>query len=239
MAQFFRRKKSCKFSSKNAARRSTTRTCPPLKQYIGENGKIVPARITGTKSRYQRELATAIKRARFLALLPVQRQPRLRRTTMEVILLEKIKKLGDLGESVKVKAGFGRNYLLPQGKALPATEANRKVFETRKADLLKKVATTSVNAAKMRAEKINGKSRHRSRCWRLKKASSTVRSVRPKSSAPLLPRASTFKKSEIDMVLGPIRAGRHLHRQSVRLHTEVEAVDCYGRCRKAQKAVAA
>jgi large subunit ribosomal protein L9 len=75
---------------------------------------------------------------------------------MNVILLEKIKKLGDLGETVKVKPGFGRNYLLPQGKALPATEANRQVFEARKAELIKK-STDSLNAAKLRAEKIAGK----------------------------------------------------------------------------------
>lgn len=75
---------------------------------------------------------------------------------MEVILLEKIKKLGDLGDTVKVKPGFGRNFLLPQGKALPATDANRKVFEARKADLIKK-ANDSLSAAKLRAEKIGGK----------------------------------------------------------------------------------
>lgn len=74
---------------------------------------------------------------------------------MDVILLEKIKRLGDLGETVKVKPGYGRNYLLPQCKALPATEANRAVFEARKAELLKK-AQSSLSAAKMRAEKVAG-----------------------------------------------------------------------------------
>ena len=75
---------------------------------------------------------------------------------MQVILLEKVKKLGDLGDTVNVKPGYGRNFLLPQGKALPATEANRQVFEARKADLVKKFSD-SLNAAKMRAEKIGGK----------------------------------------------------------------------------------
>lgn len=74
---------------------------------------------------------------------------------MNVILLEKIRKLGDLGETVSVKAGYGRNYLLPQGKALPATEANRAVFEARKAELVKR-SNESLNAAKIRAEKIAG-----------------------------------------------------------------------------------
>lgn len=75
---------------------------------------------------------------------------------MEVILLEKIKHLGDLGDTVKVRPGYGRNYLVPQGKALPATEENRKVFEARKAELMRKAAE-SLNAAKMRAEGVEGR----------------------------------------------------------------------------------
>ncbi len=70
---------------------------------------------------------------------------------MEVILLERIRNLGDLGDKVKVKAGFGRNFLIPYGKALPANEANLAVFETRKAELIKQ-AQDSLNAAKMRAK---------------------------------------------------------------------------------------
>jgi len=54
---------------------------------------------------------------------------------MEVILLERIESLGQMGEVVKVKSGFARNFLLPQKKALRATEANRKVFETRRVQL--------------------------------------------------------------------------------------------------------
>ena len=74
---------------------------------------------------------------------------------MELILLEKVKNLGDLGDVVKVKSGYGRNFLLPQGKALTATESNRKVFEERKAELVKK-ANDSLGAAKLRAEKLAG-----------------------------------------------------------------------------------
>lgn len=54
---------------------------------------------------------------------------------MQVILLERVAKLGQMGDVVKVKDGYGRNYLLPQGKALRATEANIKGFEARKAQL--------------------------------------------------------------------------------------------------------
>lgn len=54
---------------------------------------------------------------------------------MEVILLERIEKLGQMGDTVKVKPGYARNYLLPQSKALRATETNRKIFEEQRAEL--------------------------------------------------------------------------------------------------------
>ena len=59
---------------------------------------------------------------------------------MEVILLEKVANLGSLGDKVKVKAGYGRNFLLPQGKAVPATADNVKAFEERRAELEKAAA---------------------------------------------------------------------------------------------------
>ena len=62
---------------------------------------------------------------------------------MEVILLEKIGKLGNLGDKVSVKSGFGRNYLVPQGKAVPATEANVAKFEERRAELEAAAAESS------------------------------------------------------------------------------------------------
>ncbi len=68
-AQYFRRKKFCKFTSEGVIE-IDYKDLATLKQYVGENGKIVPSRITGTRSHYQRQLAVAIKRARFLALLP-------------------------------------------------------------------------------------------------------------------------------------------------------------------------
>lgn len=54
---------------------------------------------------------------------------------MQVILLEKVGKLGNLGDQINVKAGFGRNYLIPYGKAVPATKSNVADFEARRADL--------------------------------------------------------------------------------------------------------
>ena len=66
---FYRRRKSCPFSS-DAAPKIDYKDVKLLQRYVSERGKIVPSRITGTKAKYQRQLATAIKRARYLALLP-------------------------------------------------------------------------------------------------------------------------------------------------------------------------
>lgn len=73
---------------------------------------------------------------------------------MEVILLENISKLGRLGQTVNVKAGFGRNYLIPQGKAVPATEGNTAAFEARRAEL-ESAAAALLAAAQLRADAIN------------------------------------------------------------------------------------
>jgi small subunit ribosomal protein S18 len=69
MARHFRRRKYCRFSAEGIDE-IDYKDLNLLKQFVGESGKIVPSRITGTKARYQRQLATAVKRARFLALLP-------------------------------------------------------------------------------------------------------------------------------------------------------------------------
>ena len=69
MSRFFRRRKYCRFTAEGIDR-IDYKDLDTLKAYITETGKIVPSRITGTSAKYQRQLATAIKRARFLAFLP-------------------------------------------------------------------------------------------------------------------------------------------------------------------------
>ena len=69
MSRFFRRRKFCRFTAEGVTE-IDYKDLDMLKQYISETGKIVPSRITGTKARYQRQLETAVKRARYLALLP-------------------------------------------------------------------------------------------------------------------------------------------------------------------------
>lgn len=70
---------------------------------------------------------------------------------MELILLEKVQNLGDLGDRVKVRNGYGRNWLLPQGKALRASHENVETFEKRRADL-EKGAQERLQTAQQRAE---------------------------------------------------------------------------------------
>ena len=72
---------------------------------------------------------------------------------MEVILLEKVQKLGNLGDKVRVRAGYGRNFLLPQGKAVPATEANLAEFEARREEL-ERAANERLAAAQARRDAL-------------------------------------------------------------------------------------
>jgi len=74
---------------------------------------------------------------------------------MEVILLEKIANLGELGQVVKVKDGYARNYLIPHGKAKRATEENRKAFEARRAEL-EQAQASALAKAQERAGKLDG-----------------------------------------------------------------------------------
>lgn len=75
---------------------------------------------------------------------------------MNVILLEKVTNLGDLGDEVSVRPGYGRNYLIPNGKAAPATEENRAVFEARRVEL-EQAAAQGLAQANARKEALEGK----------------------------------------------------------------------------------
>ncbi len=74
---------------------------------------------------------------------------------MNVILLEKIQNLGQLGDTVKVKPGFARNFLIPSGKAVAATKENMAAFEARRAELERQEAE-AVSAAQARAQSLEG-----------------------------------------------------------------------------------
>jgi large subunit ribosomal protein L9 len=74
---------------------------------------------------------------------------------MQIILMEKVVNLGGLGDVVKVKDGYARNFLIPQGKAKRATEANRKVFEEKRAEL-ERIQAEAIAAAQAQVEKLEG-----------------------------------------------------------------------------------
>lgn len=74
---------------------------------------------------------------------------------MEIILLKKVGHLGELGDKVSIRPGYGRNFLIPQGYAVPATDANLKAFEERRAELERQAAET-LSAAEARREKLDG-----------------------------------------------------------------------------------
>lgn len=138
---------------------------------------------------------------------------------MEVILLEKIYKLGDLGDTVRVRPGYGRNFLIPKGKALPATDTNRKVFEERKAELITR-AEESLGAARLRAEALDGLTLTIEA--RSLDQGKLYGSVGPAEiAAAAAEQGIELERSEIDLPEGPIRVlGEYQVR--VQLHSEVE-----------------
>jgi len=140
---------------------------------------------------------------------------------MEVILLETIAKLGDLGEKVNVKSGYGRNFLIPQRKAVPATAENLEVFEARRAEL-EKLAGEKLVDAQARAETINAlsvsietKAGEEGKLF----GSVTVRDIAEAAEA----KGVSLEKSEIRMPEGPIRELGEFD-IDVHLHPEVDAV---------------
>ncbi|MCW8931789.1 MAG: 50S ribosomal protein L9 [Gammaproteobacteria bacterium] len=140
---------------------------------------------------------------------------------MNVILLEKINKLGQLGDQVSVKAGFGRNYLIPQGKALPATEANVKMFEGRRAEL-EAAAAESLGAANARAEGLNDKE-----VVIVRKAGEEGRMFGSVSNADiaeaLTAAGASVEKREVRMPEGAIRELGE-YEIAIHLHSDVDAI---------------
>lgn len=137
---------------------------------------------------------------------------------MEVILLERVAKLGQMGEVVRVKDGYARNFLLPNGKALRATKDNRAKYETMKAQLETTNLERKGEAQKV-AEKLDGQ-----RFTVLRQASETGQlygSVTARDVADLLTTGGfTVNRSQIDLN-APIKAiGQH--KVSVSLHPEID-----------------
>jgi len=139
---------------------------------------------------------------------------------MEVILLEKVGKLGGLGDRVTVKGGYARNFLLPQGRAVLANESNVAEFETRRAEL-EKAAKEQLDAATARAEGLNqkvvtitAKAGDEGKLF----GSVGTRDISEAADAAGL----TLDKSEVRLPEGPLRATGE-HEVQCQVHAEVFA----------------
>ncbi|NMT64087.1 50S ribosomal protein L9 [Marinobacter orientalis] len=140
---------------------------------------------------------------------------------MEVILLEKVANLGSLGDKVKVKAGYGRNFLLPYGKAVAATADNLKAFDERRAEL-EKVAADKLAAAKARAEVLDGASF--TITSKAGEEGKLFGSIGVRDIADAITAAGTeVEKSEVRLPEGPIRVVGE-YEIELQLHSDVTAV---------------
>jgi large subunit ribosomal protein L9 len=139
---------------------------------------------------------------------------------MQVILLERIRNLGDLGDEVNVKNGYGRNFLIPQGKAVRATPDNREQFEARRAELQAQ-ADERLAAARARATALS-----EATVTVAAKAGDEGRlfgSVGPREIADALSATGTeVSKAEVKMPLGPIRQIGE-YELELQLHSDVFA----------------
>jgi large subunit ribosomal protein L9 len=151
---------------------------------------------------------------------------------MEVILLERVAKLGQMGEVVRVKTGFARNYLLPLGKALRATEDNRKRFETQRAQLEARNLEARAEASVV-GEKLNGQT-----FAIIRQAGETGQlygSVAARDLAEVLT-AGGFSVGKQQIALHTPIKSIGLHKVPVHLHPEVEVAVTINVARSAEEA---
>ena len=139
---------------------------------------------------------------------------------MEVILLEKVGKLGSLGDKVNVKPGYGRNYLIPTGKAVSATKQNLEEFEARRAEL-EKAAVQKRTEAENRAEKLS--EIELSIAVKAGDEGKLFGSIGTRDLADLISSAGIeVAKSEVRLPNGPIRHVGEFN-VDIQLHADVKA----------------
>lgn len=139
---------------------------------------------------------------------------------MEVILLSKVENLGDIGDKVNVKPGYGRNFLIPTGKAAPATAENVKAFEKRRAEL-ERQAAEALAAAKARAEQLESVDALEITA-KVASEEKLFGSVSPVDIAEALAaRGIEVERNEVRMPEGPIRVVGE-HTVTLHLHTDVD-----------------
>lgn len=140
---------------------------------------------------------------------------------MHVILLEKIANLGDLGQEVVVKAGYGRNFLIPQHKAVPATKENIQHFESRRVEL-ERLAEEKKASAEERANSISAT--ELTIAMKAGEEGKLFGSISGRDIAEAMTaRGIALEKSEVRMPEGPIREVGSFE-IDIHLHSEVEAI---------------
>jgi large subunit ribosomal protein L9 len=138
---------------------------------------------------------------------------------MELILLEKVQNLGDLGDKVNVKPGYGRNFLVPQGKAVPATAANIAEFEARRAEL-EKAAMEKLSSAEDRLKVLEGL--EITMTANASEEGKLYGSIGPREIAIAVEQEGPkLEKSEVIMGEGPIRYTGE-HDVLLQLHADIE-----------------
>ena len=151
---------------------------------------------------------------------------------MQVILLERVAKLGQMGEVVRVKEGYARNFLLPQGKALTASQANVAAFEERKAQLEARNLETKKEAEALGA-KLDGQQFVVIRS--ASDAGALYGSVTPRDAAEAATAAGFSLDRKQVSLINPIKE-LGLHKLAVRLHPEVEVAIVMNVARSAEEA---
>jgi large subunit ribosomal protein L9 len=136
---------------------------------------------------------------------------------MEVILLEKVNNVGGIGDRVKVKSGFARNFLIPQGKATLATPANIEKFEARRVELEAKAAT-ELTAAQARAKKLEGQVlKIKAQAGSEGKLFGSIGTV---DIAEAASKVAPVERSEVRLHEGPLRVVGE-HKVELHLHADV------------------
>ena len=139
---------------------------------------------------------------------------------MEVILLQKVENLGNLGDKVKVRAGYGRNFLIPQGKAKPATAKNVEEFEKRRAEL-EKQAVEMLAVAQQRKAELDGKTvTINAKAGQEGKLFGSVGTV--DIAEAVTNTGIKLERKEVRMPQGPIRVAGE-HKVEIHLHSDVNA----------------
>lgn len=139
---------------------------------------------------------------------------------MDVILLERVQNLGDLGDAVKVKPGYARNFLIPHGKAVTATPANIAEFEARRAELEKKQAD-ALGAARATADAVDGVAVTVAR--KVGEEGKLFGSVSAQDIVEALAAVgTTVERNAVRLPEGPLRQVGE-HQVAIHFHTEIDA----------------